>query len=170
MVTMGRTGLAAAALLVTAVGAAPVGLKPAGAGYAVRMPAKPDHKRQVARQPLGTAEVNVYMAEAGGLIFLASDTAYPSRFVKRDGAAKVLRADRDGFVRSLKGKVTREKAIMLGQHPGREFDVATPGGQEFRTRQFLVGFRMYQLSFGGPKGSLKEAEGARFLASFRLVK
>jgi hypothetical protein len=163
-----KWGVLLAAVTATAAFAAPVRLKPAGAGFEVMMPAKPTPQKRSIKSPEGVSQVNVFLADAHGMVFLASYSTFPAKVVKA-GTAALLNGNRDGFAKSLKARVTREAPVRMGKAAGIEFDLKSDNGNEFRSRLYLSGTRLYQVAFGGPTGSLAKQEGARFLGSLKLT-
>jgi len=156
-------------LAVTAL-AGSMELKPAGGGFAVTMPGKAQYQKQTSGVPGGSVDIHTYLVTDNGLIYLVGYGEYPEQAVRGKTAKQVLEGDRDGFVKATDGKILKQKDISLGGNTGIEFDVATAKGAEMRVQEFLVGRRVYQVVFGGQKGSLAKAEGANFFKSFRFVK
>jgi hypothetical protein len=81
-----------------------------------------------------------------------------------------LDGGRDGAVASAGGRLLTEEIISLNGHPGRELNVEVLGGEgRYRARMYLVGRRLYVISWMGPteKAFLRTHE--EFLNSFELL-
>jgi hypothetical protein len=167
-----RTSLIAAVAVLAAAQVSAQGFKaftsPPGR-FTINGPGTPQEKSSDVKTAAGTVKLHQFVFTSGARAFIASYTDYPSSPPK-GGEAKMLKSAEDGFVRNVQGTVTRAKAIKLGAHPGREFDLKTANNLEMSARIYLVGPRLYQVVVGSPVGQHGPTETKAFLDSFRLTK
>ncbi len=75
--------------------------------------------------------------------------------------------------RARGGRVAGEKAVTLGEHSGRQFDVELRGGGFHLERYYAIDrgthARLYLLTVAGPGVARDSEAAARFFASFRLA-
>jgi hypothetical protein len=74
----------------------------------------------------------------------------------------------DETLKAAKQVLSREK-IALGSHPGREIEVELPDGTFLRQRIYSVAGRIYTVTVGGPKESLRSDDAQKFFGSFKLI-
>ena len=90
---------------------------------------------------------------------------YPQEFIQSVEPDELLA----GVVGNFQGKVLSELVISINhKYPGREIRVEVDGGRG-RVRIFLVGSRLYQVMWVGPKEKAFLQNVARFLDSFELI-
>jgi hypothetical protein len=95
---------------------------------------------------------------------------YPELTVRQKGANQLLKEARDGSVNNVRGRLLRERDILVGTHPGKEieYEGTAPGGEIYKSRICLVRERLYVVLVTVPRsGSPERAE--KFLDSFRLL-
>ena len=156
---------ALAGALIAAAGVAQEGareFKPANGGFSVMLPGTPKSQE--------SDGVVVYTLQKDSLIYVVGYGDYDLNLIKQKGADAVLNADRDSFVKSVKGKIESQKKEALEGNPGLNVRISTPNGAHFLLREFLVGKRLFQVVTGGPKGTLDSEPSKKFHASFKLVK
>jgi WD40 repeat protein len=80
-----------------------------------------------------------------------------------------LDAARDAHRASLPGSLVRtDRALQLGAHPAREWELRAPGQEPVATRMIVAGRRFVLLQHAGPAGSLDNADTQRFFGSLTL--
>jgi len=95
---------------------------------------------------------------------------YPPLTVRQKGAVQLLKEARDGSVNNVRGRLLKERDILVGTYPGKEieYEGAVPGEEIYRSRICLVRERLYVVLVTVPrKGASERAE--QFLDSFRLL-
>jgi len=80
---------------------------------------------------------------------------------------RVLDDEREGAIKRLSGRLVREEAVRLDDHPGREIEVATQAGL-VRARIYLADRRVYHVVAGGGAEASSE-DARRFFDSFKLL-
>jgi len=78
-----------------------------------------------------------------------------------------LMANRDNFVKGIKGTLLSTTKIELDGHPGLEFSAETPD-VAYKSRVYLVGRRPIILVAGARKGDEDPVTVARFFKSFQI--
>lgn len=76
---------------------------------------------------------------------------------------------RDAAAKSIKGTLTKELKVKLGDVEGREIHIDSPAIGIYRARLFIVGDRMYQVVVAGPKEMALSKESDKFLDSFKVI-
>lgn len=135
------------------------------------MPGEPKHDTQRIETTAGTIEVNVYQWPHDGKAYPVYSVAISElpALPPDVNADKLLDGGRVGALAHNKGKLLTEKPIKLGDLPGRELVMETPGGALFRQRAFLdlASQRMYQVAVEEQQAE-PTAATTRFLESFKL--
>jgi hypothetical protein len=109
---------------------------------------------------------------SGAVAYLALYADLPES-VKVDEAStkQLLKSSRDMLIKSLKGaKLLSDKAIKLGDHPGRELKFDTEPKNVYWTRLYQAGRRYYQLIVLGPREEATAKAAEKFFGSFKLLK
>ena len=161
------------ALLATAAGAAQDEWKeftsPEGR-FRILLPGKPELQKQAVNTPLGPQDLYLHRAVGSPHSYVVIYTDNPEAALKDTGRDRFLDDVRDGFMKSIRGKLVAEKKAMLDSNPGKEILIEVPGGVNVASRLCLVKNRMYQLVVIGPKEKAAAPEVTRFFDSFKLVK
>jgi hypothetical protein len=92
--------------------------------------------------------------------------------VDPDVSQVMLDGHRDGWLAFFKGTPIEERAVFLGNHPGREIIVETKYNDlpvKIKARYYLVNNRFYQIEARIPKDGTFPAEMDAFLQSFALL-
>jgi len=123
--------------------------KPEGGRFEIKMPAKPKGIENRFRLP--TEEEmpgwNYILEDPGTkMAFTAGYNDWPESWLKRQPADWFLDSGREGMIKTLGGKLTRETKIEQNGYPGREIMGEIPGLGLIWGRIFLVGTRYYQIS------------------------
>ena len=140
----------------------------ASGGYAVLMPARPDHaEREVA---IGGLALSMSMAsvQREGVAFGVAHAEIPAGYDRRAG---LIAAARAGLLRNIEGHVVAARTISIDGAEGEEFraeGTASGHPMELAARIFIAGPRFYQVVFVGQKGKVPAADVELFLGSFRL--
>lgn len=95
---------------------------------------------------------------------------YPELTVRQKGTGRLLKEARDGSVSNVRGRLLKERDILVGGYPGKEieYEGEDPGEEIYKSRICLVKQRLYVVLVTVPKkGASERAE--QFLDSFRLL-
>jgi len=154
---------------------------PKGAGFSVMFPGAPTEHKQSIKTAAGTIDVTLYIfepqkgkKEEGQ--FAVSFSQYPEEALKAGSNEERLKNARDGAVKSVMGKLKREKTITLSGHPGHpghpglDLHIVAKDGVVIHTRIFAVQNRLYQTMVLGPSKLVSSKDAERFLESFKLAK
>jgi hypothetical protein len=148
--------------------AGPVPVDSEAGRFRLDLPVKPTEMEQAT--PAG--KLHLMVAKDG-------DSEWTVSWIDLAGAGKEpekidarLDAIRDRLKDRLSGKVTADRKVKLaGKDPGREVVLELPGGKaRFRTRYWLVGDRLYQVSVQGPADAVELAAATKVFDSFALRK
>jgi hypothetical protein len=136
---------------------------PAGGGFSIMMPAKPEE--EVTQHEDFT--MHLFTVTIANAIYLAGYGDYaPS--IRLDPAGE-LAANRDTFVKGLNATLLDSRSITLDGRPGLEF-TAESDQASFKSRVYLFGNRVHQVAVAVPKGKDDTANVNRFFASFAFTK
>ncbi len=178
-----RRRIAAAALtLVAATSASCAGAdfsawkpySPEGAAFTVSMPGTPVKEHQLAKNPRGNLETDIYSLDlAGGGFLTITDAVLPPGLNLEAGAAEMLESSLARIVESASGRVLYSRDVTISGYAAREVDVEVPtsvveGGGRLRARVVLAGPRLYEHIGVLPNRRTAEVELAHFLDSFTL--
>jgi hypothetical protein len=118
---------------------------------------------------LGVLPANMLQAKLGETSLHVISYTFPRGGHTTVSDQKRLDAFRDGFVKSFKGKVLKEKKIELDGHPGRDLRIQpSTAAQLIRARVFVVKERRYQIYAKGPSETVSSQDVDEFLDSFKL--
>lgn len=135
--------------------------------FSVLMPGKPEEHKKNDNTPNGPVSLYLYRAQAPGAIYIAGWADYDPKF--KFGVQAELAANRDNFVKSMKGTVLETKQIKYGAHPGIEF-TAENDIVFVRSRVYIIGRRPYQLIAVVRKDNRTSPDIDKFLTSFSLTR
>lgn len=130
----------------------------------------PKDTTQTVQSAAGPLEVNTLSTKVSDdLILSVTWTDYPESF-SAVPAEKLLAAARDGL-KTKKATLLSEKAIKEGEaHPSGIEVHYDHGKSQTRTRLYVVGMRLFQVTATGKKDEVGSRIAALFLSSFELMK
>lgn len=139
-------------------------------GFRATFPAK----TQTTSMPVKSGEVSVTMnmvaAEKNGASFVVSYVDYPAGTLGQKSLDQAFQDIIDGTVGNVQGALRSAEPISLGGAAGRAVVIDVPAQNvAMHERIFLVGDRLYQVMYGGPKGTESAKEATAFLDSFKLT-
>jgi len=106
----------------------------------------------------------------GAMSFVVIYCDYPEGYVAGTGAPAVRRNAAKEAADSVKGTIRKEEDCKLGGTAGLEVLIDAPGrGLVQRTRLFIVGDRLFQVTYVGRPDSEGGKPALDFLDSFRLL-
>jgi hypothetical protein len=117
--------------------------------FTVAMPAYPSMRRDTDQSPLGIVRRTAYTAVSEDMTYGVIVADYPEQ-ARGVGSDVFFNAVRDGMLSYMHGtRLTSERPIRLGSHPGREFSLASPVGL-VTNRAYISGERIYLLMVVSP--------------------
>lgn len=144
---------------------------PKDAAFTVEFPAAPTEHKKTVKGMGGTVEVVFYEVELpGDRKFLVGVSEFPETSIKAGTEDKRLDNARDGAVNSVKGKLRREKALVLDSHPGRELVIDVEGKASVVLRMYAVKNRLYQVVVVGNGEFVSGRDAEKFLLSFKVAR
>ena len=125
---------------------------PEGGKFSILMPGEPKPQIQTADSPNGPYTTYLYTAVADGTLYLVGWVDYDRSFIF--GVQAEINANRDNFIKGVKGTLITEKSITLkGGYPGLEFTAEMSADRIALSKVYVVGRRPYQLIAVTKKGS-----------------
>lgn len=143
--------------------------------FSVGYPEKP-RKDDGKKYATAAGEITIYTQAStpdDNVTFAVSYLDYPPAFAKLD-ANDVLKAVRDG-AKTKSANLLADGALATALsdngigHPGREF-IYDHGKYLTKTRSYLVGTRLYQVSVTGSKERVYSKTAENFLLSFEVLR
>jgi hypothetical protein len=145
---------------------------PKDGAFTVQLPASPqEHKKSVKAGALDT-EVILYELDVppGEGKYAIGYSEYPKEMIKAGTEDKRLDNARDAAKNTAKGKLKREKSLLLDTFPGRELYIDVDDKKAIVIRLYAVNNRLYEIVAVGSPDFVKSQETAKFLDSFKLAK
>jgi hypothetical protein len=140
-------------------------LAPAGAGFAIMMPGKPQSMDQNVQTHFGPRVMHVFAVETNNAAYMAM---YADYNVKVPDPKKGLEEVRDGQVGA--GKLLSEENITAGGNPGKRIVISTADDKTIVSQFFFVGSKLYQIMYVGVGTSQAAIQSAApFMKSFQLL-
>jgi hypothetical protein len=137
-------------------------VSPAGAGFSVLMPAKPEEEIKSSDDFTS----HLFSITTDKVIYLAGYGEYaPSIKLSADAE---LTLNRDRFLRGLNANLLASRQITLDGHPGLEFTGESEQAS-FKSRVYLSGNRVYQVAVAVLSGKTDHENVDRFFASFAFA-
>lgn len=140
-----------------------VKLAPAGGGFSVMMPAKPQEEVQ----PRDDFTAHLFRVTTNEALYLVAYGDYaPSVRLNIDDE---LTANRDNFLRGAYAGLTSSKKITVDGRQGIEFTGESDEAL-FKSRVFIFGIRFHQIAVAVFKGKANSGNVDRFFSSFEFTK
>jgi hypothetical protein len=144
---------------------------PPGGGYSVLLPGTPTLNNAA----LQGASGNKYLLELprAHLEFAVAHVDFPGGAFAPGSLAVLAGAERDALMRQVNGKLLGERDVMLGNYPGREFQIDAAGKGVVIERLYLSQrgpvTRVYLVMVGGKDVRAGTGHAAKFLDSFAIL-
>ena len=135
--------------------------EPEGVGFSVLMPGKP--VEAIDKRPSYTLHSFTITYGRGTYVASYSDYGVEAKL----NPSTALTANRDKFLKSLKGTLLSNREITVDGHNGIEFTTETPAA-DVKSQIFLVGNRMFQTVTLVFKDVDETRNTDRFFNSFKL--
>jgi hypothetical protein len=104
-----------------------------------------------------------------GMMYMVGLTPSRPEVARTKSVKQQLDDGMAGALERVKGKVVSQKDVKLGEHPGRETEIALEGGQA-TFRAYIVGPRVYLVGVVRMNQITLPMSPAEFFASFKLEK
>ena len=143
---------------------------PDGGGFSVQMPGTPKEFKKNLETQAGPVEMLIYELPVPGTEgkLVVSYCDFPEA-TKPGTEDKRLDNARDGAIASSKGKLKREKSLLIETYPGREVTIDVEEKGLVVLRLYAVNKRLYQVMVVGPMDLVTSQDAQKFLTSFRLT-
>jgi hypothetical protein len=142
-------------------------------GFSIKLPGPPEEEDRKLDAAKGGLSLHVLQVSGPDIAYSVYyyDLKAP---LPANARARYLEELAHNVVRTWGGKVSTQKAIKYGRHPGRDLafehkPAGAPGVQSTRLRIYLVGERLYQIQAAAPRGSPNLRDVDAFLDSFSLL-
>ncbi len=146
---------------------------PPGETFSVASPQPLATEQETLETELGDIEIFSFTTEVEGVVYAVAYSDYPEAIAADLDPQRVLDGSRDGAVANVQGRLIQERAVTLGEHPGRELTIeANPNTEDraqVRVRLYLVGSRLYQVLVVVPRDRPDPGTTEQFLESFTLT-
>ncbi len=138
------------------------------------MPGTPTEARLVQDTSMGRLFITTFRVYTKNGGYVVSYNDYPHFSADRAEDGRILAGVRDGSIGNINGRLVTQSIISLNGHPGleyvAEFKLRNAADSTVKSRIYLIGNRLYQLSVIGLKGELSLAQQKKFLNSFKLLR
>jgi len=144
---------------------------PKDGAFTLLFPGTPTEHKKTITTPGGPLEVLYFELDWPGDDgkFLVGYSEFAASSIKAGTEDKRLDNARDGALSSTKGKLKREKSLLLDKtYPGRELVIEIEGKATVLVRLYAVKNRLYQVVVAGTVEQVTSQDAAKFLASFKL--
>jgi hypothetical protein len=137
--------------------------------FTVLLPGQAAFEQKVDTTPLGPIYQNTYTWKDGTVTIVVDYNDLPPTALLLGGAPMIFDEVRQGFIRRTGASVTGSTDLTLLGNPGREIAFILPGppSRQGRARAYLVGSRLYVLTYSG--GQPEGADAQKFFDSFGLL-
>ncbi len=160
-----RLTAAAAVCLFLVGGAFAYTLESTEANFTVEMPGEPKLSRMNEKTYNGVPfERLQWLVDQGSRAWIISYNAYPDSFTWTYDIGM------RGSLQNTKGTLKNRRSVRVQGVTGEELLIETPDGMMLRQQMFLVGSKLYQSIYAGPKGTENQDDVSAFLNSFHIVR
>lgn len=141
-------------------------------GITVEMPGKPTKQAQDIPSAAGKATGQMFTLDKGSEAYILAYHEFPAAIANLNVDPKVLLNNAaEGAVKNIDGKVTSERDLTNGAHPGKE--IVGSGSKEgkeieFTIRLFWAKTRLVQALYLAEKGKTDQKNATRFLDSLKI--
>jgi hypothetical protein len=134
--------------------------------FTVLLPEMPSQKLEAQQSNAGPYTNHLFSAKLKDTVFVVGWVDYDKKF--KFTAQNELNANRDNFVRQIKGTLVNSKNTTFDGYQSLEFTAET-SDTIYRSRVLIVGRRPYQVITGTTKGIDDSANITRFFESFKIT-
>lgn len=141
-------------------------------GFSVETSSIPKQKRERVTTPDGPVDIHTLTFEMQNppAEYWVVYIDYPAPTVRQKGVGQLLKEARDGSVNNVRGRLLKERDILLGGYPGKEieYEEEAAGEEVYKSKMCLVKQRLYIVLVTASRGGSQE-HAEKFLNSFRLL-
>jgi hypothetical protein len=134
--------------------------------FTVLLPQMPEHKIEIGQSTEGPFTTHLFNVKLNGTVFVVGWVDYDRKF--KFEAQRELNANRDNFIKGIKGKLVSSNNTTFDGYQSLEFTAET-GDTIYKSRFFIVDRRPYQLITETTKGIDDSANIRRFFESFKIT-
>lgn len=133
--------------------------------FSVLLPQMPAEKTETVPSDVGPYTSHLFSVRSARSVFVVGWVDYDPNF--NFGVQSELLANRDNFVKGIKGTLINSNNSTIDGYQSLEFTAETIDSI-YKSRIYIVGRRPYQLITGTLKGVDDSANTTRFFASFKI--
>ena len=133
--------------------------------FSVLMPGTPKESNDTVPSEHGPYTTHMFILRNETNVFVVGWGDYDPSF--NFNLQTELEANRDNFVKGIKGTLVESRALKIDGYKAIEFTAETTT-RVFRSRVYMVGRRPYQIIVGSPKGAEDSNSVSKFLDSFKV--
>ena len=133
--------------------------------FTVLMPQMPAEKTETVQSNVGPYTSLLFSVRASTSVFVVGWVDYAPTF--NFGVQSELAANRDNFVKGIKGTLIDSNSSLIDGYQSLEFTAET-ADTIYKSRVYIVGRRPYQLITGTAKGVDDSVSTTRFFESFKI--
>ena len=134
--------------------------------FTVLLPQMPSERIEIVPTSAGMSTSHVFSVQANSTTFTIGWVDYDSK--SKFASQSELNANRDNFIKEIKGKLMSSNNGTFDGYQGLEF-VAESGDTVYKSRIVIVGRRPYRVITGTTKGVDDSANTTRFFESFKIT-
>jgi hypothetical protein len=148
-------------------------------GYQIEFPKEPTPSVQSVKTEAGMVDMHIHMLDLSkkgddsNLIYLSSFAQYPDSLVhsdRKEQLAGFFKETIEGLIGSIDGEMLDEKAVQIGEYPGKEVNINFQDGMAIiRIRVYLVENKVYMLQVITKTENDSNDSISRFMNSFALI-
>jgi hypothetical protein len=133
--------------------------------FSILMPCQPKESKETTQSSFGPYDVTLQSCSSNGEMYMTGWVDYAPSFNFDD--QKELEANRDNFIKGMKGTLKSSSPITYKTYPALEFEGSTEN-YTFQSRVYIVGKRPYMIIGMYPNGRDNSQNIARFFSSFDM--
>lgn len=133
--------------------------------FSILVPCQPKENKETTQSSVGPYEVILHSCVSHDEMYLAGWVDYHRSFHFED--LKELEANRDNFIKGMKGTLKSSSAITYKNYPALEFEGSNEN-HTFRSRVYIVGVRPYMIIVIYPNGRDSSQNIRKFFSSFDI--
>ena len=134
--------------------------------FTVLLPEMPSQKLEAQQSSAGPYTTHLFTAKLKDTVFVVGWVDYDKKF--KFAAQNELNANRDNFIKGIKGTLVNSKNATFNGYQSLEFTAET-SDTIYRSRVLIVGHRPYHVMTGTTKGIDDSANITRFFESFKIT-
>ncbi len=138
--------------------------------FSIHIPGTPIESSHMTRTPKGNILYRSFELERPDTWYGVQYSDYPESYMQENTPEGILDRTRRACEMGLEAKFVGETEITLGEYPGRELTFKQSAGLIIvKTRIFVVGNRVYQITVRVPNRDAALKNAMEYLDSFKLL-